>query len=88
MDDVYERCQVLEKELEQFNTSLNNSFEAVQRSHTKVSPLWDDSMRREYDRTWKPLEDAMIDYNRRTGPQYVQLLLERLRYLRSYLHGS
>ncbi len=87
MDDVYERARRLEQELSRFNDSLRASFTEVEQSHSHVAPLWDDSMRREYDVTWKPLEETMHDYMRRVGPRYVEFLIERLRHLNSYLHG-
>jgi len=88
MDHVFERAQVLERELQNFNERLRAAFEQVEQSHSRVSPLWDDSMRREYDQSWKPLDDAMHDYIKRTGPRYVDVLIDRLRHLKSYLHGS
>jgi hypothetical protein len=88
MDHVFERAQVLERELQNFNQRLGNAFDQLEQSHARVSPLWDDSMRREYDKSWKPLNDAMHDYIKRTGPRYVEVLIERLRHLKSYLHGS
>lgn len=90
MDDVYERARALEGELQKFNDRLRGSFEEVMSAHGRVSPLWDDAMRREYDTKWKPLEEAMQEYVRRVGPKYVDVLSERLRHLQAFLfgHGS
>ena len=87
MDDVHEQVRALTQELEAFNGGLRGTFNAVKDSHANVSPLWDDTMRREYDQTWLPLDEAMQDYVQRVGPQYVDLLIERLRHLEAYLHG-
>lgn len=87
MDDVFERARHLEQELSRFNDSLRASFSEVAQSHSNIAPLWDDSMRREYDVTWKPIEETMDDYTRLIAPRHVEFLIERLRYLSSYLHG-
>ena len=87
MDDVYTRVQALEAGLGKFNDALRAGFEEVTHSHAQVAPLWDDAMRREYDRTWKPLEEDMQEYVQRVGPNYVDFLIERLHHLRAYLHG-
>lgn len=88
MDEIYERANVLERELEKFNDLLRGGFDELQRSHTAVSPLWEDEMRREYDRSWNPLEESMEEYIKQVGPRYVDFLLERLQHLKAYLHGS
>ncbi|ASF44871.1 hypothetical protein [Methylovulum psychrotolerans] len=87
MDDVYERAQIAERELEHFNGRLRESFSEVMRSHDAVSPIWDDAMRREYDISWRPLQESMEEYINLIGPQYVDFLIERLRYLQAYLYG-
>ena len=88
MDEVYQRAAELERGLSQFNERLQAAFSRVVLSHQGVSPLWQDAMRREYDQVWKPLEEEMLTYNRSIGPKYVDLIIERLRHLRSYLYGS
>ncbi len=87
MDDVYIRAQELSRSLEQFNHDLKGAMAEVDRSHERVSPLWDDAMRRDYDRKWIPLEEEMKEYNRQVGPQYMNFLIQRLYHLNSYLHG-
>ena len=88
MDDIHQRAEALEKGLSRFNDRLRAAFAGVERSHQNVSPLWQDAMRREYDKAWKPLQEEMIAYNRTIGPKYVDLLINRLRHLKSYLYGS
>jgi hypothetical protein len=88
MDDIYESAQRLEHALVAFNDQVRGSIDAVNRAHTNVAPLWVDTMRRDYDSSWLPLEESMNDYIQRTGPQYVDVLIERLKALRAYLHGS
>jgi hypothetical protein len=88
MDDIHDRAQALERGLEQFIARLKTSFLDVERSHQAVTPLWDDSMSRDYQRSWQPLEESMKDFIQRVSPQYVDTLLERLRHLKAYLYGS
>ena len=88
MDDIFERARALEVGLQQFNTHLQAGFEELNRSHAYVSPLWDDEMRRVYDQKWLPLEESIDEYIHRVGPEYVEFLIDRLKHLQSYLHGS
>ena len=87
MDDVYIRAKELSQALEQFNDHLRANMAAVDLSHANVSPLWDDMMRREYDLKWVPLKEEMNKYTQQIGPQYMDLLIQRLKHLNSYLHG-
>jgi hypothetical protein len=88
MDDVYMSAQALEAGLEQFNRKLRDAFIAVERAHDAAKPLWDDAMGREYERSWKPLAEAMERYNQIVGPRYLEDLIQRLHHLKGYLHGS
>ncbi len=87
MDDVHARAQELSRSLEHFNDHLRANMAEVDRAHARVSPLWDDAMRRDYDLKWAPLEEEMKRYNRQVGPQYMDFLIQRLAHLNSYLHG-
>lgn len=87
MDDVHVRAENLSRALEQFNGQLGAAMADVDRAHTQVNGLWDDSMRRDYDRRWLPLKEGMENYNQKIGPQYMAFLVERLRRLNSYLYG-
>ncbi len=86
MDDIFERASAVANGLTLFNDRLKSAFAEVERAHQGVSPLWNDSMRRDYDRTWLPLEEEMAEYNQRIGPRYVETLADRLRHLGNYLH--
>lgn len=88
MDDVKRRADAAHDALEKFNESLRKAMGELERAHGHVAPLWDDSMRRDYDRQWKPAEEKMQEYNTRVGPNYVRFLSERLKHLQRYLHGT
>ncbi len=88
MDDVFHSMDAFEKELEVFNQKLQASFKDLNNQHEKVSPLWDDSMRKEYDEKWIPLEEDMKEYVTKDGRTYVDILISKLTAIRGYLYGS
>jgi uncharacterized protein YukE len=88
MDEVERTMRAFEGQLELFNERLRQSIAELQDHHAGVSPLWQDEMRRQYDVKWLPLEEAMEHYTAVIGPTYVEVLLEKLRHLLRYLHGS
>lgn len=88
MDDILERAGATATGLALFNDRLKTAFAEVEHAHQNVSPLWDDTMRTDYDRTWIPLEEDIKEYSQRIGPRYVETLTERLKHLHNYLHGS
>jgi hypothetical protein len=87
MDEVREYMLQFESQLEAFQEALKESMADVHRHHEVVSPLWQDTMRREYDVTWVPLEEAMDVYIQRVGPEQVEIMLTKLRHLGRYLYG-
>ena len=88
MDDVLIAMNAFTQELEQFNDSLQASFEQLQAHHDAVSPLWDDAMRKEYDVRWQPLKEKMDEYIHSAGGRYVEGLIEKLDNLKGYLYGG
>jgi hypothetical protein len=88
MDEVSECMKRFESELGTFQKSLQDSISDVRRHHEAVSLLWQDTMRREYDLTWVPLEEAMETYLRKIGPQQVETMRVKLQHLSRYLHGN
>jgi hypothetical protein len=87
MDEVRDRMRAFETELEAFQQTLRASMADVQKHSDAVSPLWQDAMRREYDTTWIPLQEAIEDYMRRIGPEQVETLLKKLRHIGAFLDG-
>ncbi len=78
----------LEK-LEDFNNLVRITFETdVEQSHDKVSPMWQDDMRREYDTIWQPLKEQMEDYIRIIGPSHVETIRPRMEALLEYLNNK
>ncbi len=88
MDDVYNTMNIFEKELEEFNNNLKTSFDDVQNHHQIVSPLWDDSMRKEYDSIWLSLEEKINQYISIEGGNYVEVLIEKIEAIKGYLYGN
>jgi hypothetical protein len=87
MDEVRDRMAQFEAELSGFQESLRSSIQDLHQHHDRVSPLWQDEMRRDYDARWLPLEEAMDEYIRRIGPEQVETMLTKLRHLEGFLRG-
>lgn len=88
MDDVYSTMNIFEKELEEFNNNLKSSFDDLQHNHDIVSPIWDDSMRKEYDSKWLSLEEKINQYISIEGNNYVEILIEKIESIKGYLYGN
>lgn len=88
MDDVYNTMNVFEQELESFNDKLKLSFNDLHKNHEVVSPLWDDSMRKEYDSKWLSIEEKMNQYITVDGGNYIEVLIEKLEAIKGYLYGA
>lgn len=88
MDDIARAAITLERELERFNARLKNAVAEVEESHQLLKPLWDDAMGRDYEKSRQPLAEAMERYNHLFGPFYQNELVQRLRHIHAYLHGT
>ncbi|KAA2239218.1 hypothetical protein F0L74_23720 [Chitinophaga agrisoli] len=87
MDEVHDRLQQFQRNLEIFNDKLKVSFDQLTRYHETVHPWWQDSMRNEYEIRWKPLEDKMKQYVTTDGNNYSDILLHKINLIKRYLHG-
>ena len=88
MDEVCARLQVLQAEMEQFNGKLRASIMELNNLNDRVNPLWQDTMRRDYDKRWIPLKESMDQYSANIGPNYVETLQQRLQEIMEYLYGN
>jgi uncharacterized protein YukE len=87
LDDTFRQMQKFHSSLSRFNDLLLASMRELQANHDKVSPFWQDEMRREYDSQWQEFDEMIKQYLSRTAPNYVQFLDAKLRDLGKYLHG-
>ena len=87
MNEVEQLMLQFESMLETFNSVVRESIQQIENSHEKVDSMWQDTMRASYDEHWVPLREQLVDYDHRVGPEYVEVMVERLRYLRGYLYG-
>ena len=87
MDNQYTEMKQFHNALATFNEHLSHSMRDLTRQHEQVSPLWQDEMRRTYDRHWNPLDQTMRRYLRKQGPAYLAFLRKKLRYMEEYLHN-
>ncbi len=87
MDNQYEQMKQFHAALATFNEHLRHSMRDLTQQHQQVSPLWQDEMRRMYDRHWNPLDQTMRRYLQKQGPAYLEFLGKKLRYLEGFLYG-
>ncbi|PXY02539.1 hypothetical protein DF185_00140 [Marinifilum breve] len=88
MDEVHNVMNIFTQELEEFNESVKISFDDLKQNHDAVSPIWDDSMRKEYDSKWLSLEERIEQYIGSEGNSYVEVLIEKIEAIKGYLYGS
>lgn len=87
MDTQYEQMKQFHAALATFNEHLRHSMRNLRQQHEHVSPLWQDEMRRTYDRHWNPLDQTMRRYLQRQGPAYLEFLRKKQRYMEGFLYG-
>lgn len=88
MDEVEIALNRFSESLTRFNQVIRQSYsQDLKRSHDQVSPLWQDQMRKNYDQTWRPLEEELNNYIKNVSPRYVDTLLVRIKALKAYLRG-
>lgn len=88
MDDVMRALKVFERELDDFTSAMRSSVTALEREHSSVSPLWQDSFSKEYHRRWRTFEQHMSAYLGRDAPKYRRFVKTKIRQLGQYLgHG-
>jgi uncharacterized protein YukE len=88
LDETYVQMQNFEKALRDFNMNLRASLAELEAQHDKVSPIWNDQMRKKYDAIWGPFLQTMKHYNVSEGPGYIEFLNIKLHTLRRYLYGD
>ncbi len=87
MNDQYQQMGYFRDELIRFNERLGDSMRELSSRHNTVSPLWQDDMRKDYDRQWQPLNEIMKRYLSHESRAYVEFLSIKLHALRGYLYG-
>lgn len=88
MDDQYRHMVSFHRALEEFDNRLMHSMQELEEQHVVIDKLWQDEVRRDYDREWQPLYTRINDYLRRESPAYRQFLEMKLRFLERYLRGG
>lgn len=88
MDEQYEQMQRFQRALIHFNEQLHESVKDLERNHERVSPHWQDEMRRKYDAVWGPFERTMKHYLNSESRGYVEFLSIKLHNLGRYLRGG
>ena len=85
MDDVHREVLKFSEALEIFNERLDSQLKDLSACHDRVSPLWQDEMRRTYDATYSHLREAITRYSEIEGPEYTDFLTEKVMHVKRYL---
>lgn len=88
MDEQLETLRIFRLRLIRFHMDMQQSMRDLQKSHDRVSPIWHDDMRKEYDKQWEPLSEMMLQFIKREGPRYIDFLTKKITELDGYLHGG
>jgi hypothetical protein len=88
MDDVMTALRVFQRELDHFTSTMQSSVTALEREHSQVESLWQDTFSKEYHRRWNAFADNMAQYLKRDAPKYKSFLASKIQQLGRYLgHG-
>lgn len=88
LDDTFVQMGHFARELELFNQHLKVSMQDLQTNHDRVSPLWQDAMRREHDAQWREFDEMIKNYLARESKEYEEFLASKLRSLHGYLREN
>jgi hypothetical protein len=88
MDDQLAQMERFHRELREFHERLNNAARELAAAHEQVSPLWQDSFRRNYDAIYLPFAEQLERYRIHQAPAFESFLETKAAALRRYLFGS
>jgi hypothetical protein len=88
MDEQLAQMERFQGDLRTFNERLSAAARELLAAHERLSPLWDDSFRREYDALYLPFAERLDRYRAREAPAFEQFLAEKSAALRRYLFGA
>lgn len=88
MDDTHRELRVFARELEKFNESVRSSVNALQREHDRISGIWNDRFRKEYDRRFDAFKLHMDRYLSQDAKKYERFIKLKGQQIGRYLgHG-
>jgi uncharacterized protein YukE len=85
MDDQYREMKRFLQDLIEFNERLRASIHDLEDCYSRVSPHWQDAMRRTFDSRWTPFRTNMKHYAASEGPGFAEFLNIKLHALGRYL---
>jgi hypothetical protein len=91
MDDQLAQMERFRHELRAFNERLDAAARELGAAHERLSPLWQDSFRRDYDAQYTPFAERLDRYRAQEAPayeQFEQFLDQKMAALRRYLFGT
>ena len=88
MDHQLAQMERFQHDLQAFNERLNAAARELVNAHDRLSPLWTDSFRREYDALYVPFAERLERYRAHEAPAFEQFLREKSAALQRYLFGN
>lgn len=88
MDEQLVMMKHFTEALVSFNQNLKQSLKELEAQHDRVSPYWQDEMRRLYDSVWGPFQLNLHRYVEVESHGYVEFLYIKMRALERYLYGD
>jgi len=88
MDDQLAQMERFLHDLRGFNDQLASAARELAAAHDRVSPLWQDSFRREYDALYAPFAERLERYHTQEAPAFEAFLHEKIAALHRYLFGN
>src|SRR5262249_54560419 len=88
MDDQLAQMERFRYDLQAFNERLAAAARDLVAAHERLSPLWQDSFRREYDALYTPFAERLEHYRSQEAPAFERFLDQKIAALRHYLFDS
>jgi hypothetical protein len=88
MDDQLAQMERFRQDLSAFNERLAGAARDLTAAHERLSPLWQDSFRREYDMLYTPFSERLDHYHSQEAPAFERFLDQKIAALRRYLFES
>jgi hypothetical protein len=87
MDDQLAQMERFRHDLRAFNERLAAAAHELSTAHDRLSPLWQDSFRRDYDALHTPFAERLDRYRTQEAPAFENFLDQKTAALRRYLFG-
>jgi hypothetical protein len=87
MDELYKQLKLFLGELHSFNNATKTDWDRLQASWDRADQVWDvqgDATRRQFEKDWREMGDALKRYREQSGDRYERFLVSRKQSLDRY----